>query len=194
MFIRLADKNDIPRILAIYAPYVEGTCTSFEYTVPTLAEFTARFETYTARFPWLVWEEQGQVLGYAYGSAPFSRAAYQWCCEMSIYLCPEAQGRGIGKKLYETLEAILFAQGFRRIYAVITSENGGSVAFHEKLGFRTVAVFPGCGVKFGKILGTVWMEKTAQSVDIPSEPPVPFPEIVKNARLFPWILDKLSLS
>ena len=92
--IRLAAHADLPAILAIYAPYVENTTYTFEYDVPTLESFTARFDAITAQFPWLVWEDDGRVLGYAYGSAPFERAAYQWCAEVSIYLAPEIQGKG----------------------------------------------------------------------------------------------------
>ena len=98
MSIRQATVQDVPRILEIYGPYVKNTAISFEYTVPTIEDFTRRFLDITAQFPWLVWEENGVVLGYAYGSRPFERAAYQWSAEASIYLCPEACGKGIGKK------------------------------------------------------------------------------------------------
>ena len=107
MSIRLATKQDVPRILEIYAPYIENTAISFEYTVPSLEEFTQRFLDITAQFPWLVWEENGTILGYAYGSRPFKRTAYQWSAEASIYLCPEARGQGIGRKLYAALEQLL---------------------------------------------------------------------------------------
>ena len=105
--LRIATEKDVPAILDIYGPYVLNTTASFEYTVPTEAEFLARFRDITAQFPWLVWEEQGRILGYAYGSAPYTRAAYSWCAEPSIYLREEARGRGIGRKLYGALEAIL---------------------------------------------------------------------------------------
>ena len=130
MSIRLAAETDLPRILAIYAPYVEHTTISFEYTPPTPDEFRQRFLKITARFPWLVWEEQGEILGYAYACAPFERAAYQWCCEPSIYLRPDAQGRGIGRKLYTALEELMKLQGYRNVYAIITAANETSVAFH----------------------------------------------------------------
>ena len=84
--IRFAAESDVPAMLAIYAPYVRNTAYTFEYTVPTDAEFTARFLSYTRQCPWLVWEEDGAVLGYAYGSLPFERAAYAWCAEVSVYL------------------------------------------------------------------------------------------------------------
>ena len=82
--IRIATEKDIPQILAIYGPYVEDTTVSFEYTVPTEEAFLERFRGITAQFPWLVWEEDGKVLGYAYGSPPYARAAYGWCAEPSV--------------------------------------------------------------------------------------------------------------
>lgn len=194
MAIRFARETDIPAILAIYGPYVENTAYSFEYTVPTLEEFTARFRTYTAQFPWLVWEEQGQVLGYAYGSAPFTRAAYGWCAEISVYLCPQAQGRGIGKSLCRVLEEIIFMQGYRVIYSLITTDNTGSVAFHKKLGYQAVAVLPDCGIKFGRQLGIVYMEKRSKTVVLPKAPPLSCNEVVKSDSIFQEILVKLSLS
>ena len=180
--IRIATEKDIPQMLAIYAPYVENTTYSFEYTVPTLQEFTGRFLKYTAQCPWLVWEEDGRVLGYAYGSLPFERSAYAWCAEVSIYLSPQAQGRGVGRRLYAAVEEILWRQGYRIIYALITTENEGSLRFHEKVGYTYCARFPDCGIKFGRSLGVVWMEKKAKSVEIPSSPPVSWREIVETDR------------
>ena len=182
--IRFATKEDLPQILAIYAPYVTNTTASFEYEPPTLAQFTRRFEAITAQFPWLVWEEGGVICGYAYGSAPFERAAYRWCAEPSIYLAPEAQGRGIGRRLYTVLEDILQRQGYRQLYAIITSENEASLAFHARMGYRRLADFPGCGFKHGKHLGITWMEKRAESVDYPNSFPVAWFQIVDNSQKF----------
>ena len=134
--IRLATQADIPAILAVYAPYVENTTYTFEYDVPTLDAFTARFAAITAQFPWLVWEENGQVLGYAYAGAPWERAAYRWCAEVSIYLAPCIHRRGIGRALYQRLEQILQRQGYRVVYALITSENQPSLEFHQKMGIK----------------------------------------------------------
>lgn len=192
--IRAADAADVPAMLEIYAPYVKNTCYTFEYEVPTVEEFTRRVQQTLEQFPWLVWEEDGKVLGYAYGGAKFSRAAYRWCAEISIYLAPQVQGKGVGKRLYDVLESILFAQGYRILYAVITSENTGSVAFHEKRGYRLRAELPGCGIKFGRELGTFWMEKRSNSVEIPTEFPAPWLSIVKNDGKFQEILDKMTLS
>ena len=177
--IRLATQEDIPAILDIYGPYVLHTAISFEYTVPTPEEFTRRFLSYTAQFPWLVWEEEGEILGYAYGSAPFSRAAYQWCAEASAYIAPQAHRRGIGTKLYRALEQLLFLQGYQVIYCLVTTDNPGSVAFHEKLGYRIIARMPDCGIKF---------------VEIPSKPPVSIEGIVKTDRNLQEVLSKMTLS
>lgn len=192
--IRLATPNDIPSILAIYGPYVLNTPYSFEYTVPSEEAFRQRFTAITEKFPWLVWEEKGEVLGYAYASLPFQRAAYAWCCEVSIYLSPKIHGKGIGRKLYAALEALLFRQGYRVIYSVITSENQHSVDFHAKVGYRFVAELPNCGFKFGRWLGIIWMEKRLVSVKNPVSAPTPWKEFVKNDENFLQFLDTVSLS
>ena len=192
--IRFATKEDLPQILAIYAPYVTNTTASFEYEVPTEEEFTRRFETITAQFPWLVWEEDGQILGYAYGSAPFERAAYRWCAEPSIYLAPEAQGRGIARRLYAALEKLLKIQGYQVLYALITAENTRSIRFHQKLGYTLQGDFPDCGFKFGRWLGLVWMEKRLKIVHSPSGFPKAYSAIVQDGESFSNILDSLSLS
>lgn len=192
--IRIATEADIPQMLAIYTPYVENTAFSFEYTPPTLEGFSRRFSKYTAQCPWLVWEEDGRVAGYAYGSLPFERAAYAWCAEISIYLCPEVQGKGIGRKLYSAVEEILWRQGYRIIYALITTENEGSLRFHEKVGYTYCAQFDDCGIKFGRSLGVVWMKKKADFVELPTAFPVPWRSIVENNRKLLDVLASLTLS
>ena len=191
--IRIAEERDVPEILSIYAPYVLNTTCTFEYDVPTEDEFLDRFRGITARFPWIVWEEDGRILGYAYGSAPFERAAYRWSCESSVYLRPEARGRGIGRALYTALEKILTFQGFLRNYAIITSENLDSLAFHKALGYRTAAELPGCAYKFGRRLGIVWMEKDLNLSENPKNFPDMWPFVRQDAQKFVNILDILSL-
>ena len=192
--IRIATEADVPEILAIYAPYILTTTHTFEYEVPTEAAFLARFRTITERFPWLVWEEDGQILGYAYGSAPFERAAFRWTAEDSVYLRPEAEGKGIGARLCNVLEAILAYQGYRKIYAIITSENAHSLRFHRKLGYKTLAEFPECGFKFGRWLGVTWLDKELKSVDSPSSFPIEWSAIMQDGQRFSDILGILSLS
>ncbi len=194
MAIRIATAEDIPAILDIYRPYVENTAVSFEYEAPSLEAFTQRFFSYTRQFPWLIWEEKGEILGYAYAAAPFERAAFSWCAEPSIYLKEEARRQKIGTKLYDCLEKILFCQGYEVLYALITTENPASIAFHQARGYRTVGVLQNCGIKFSRRVGIVWMEKTAACDDIPKEMPTPFEEIVRNDRNFVCNLLNLSIS
>lgn len=192
--LRIAEERDVPEMLAVYAPYILTTTASFEYEVPSREEFFLRFRKITAQFPWLVWEEDGVILGYAYGSAPFERAAYSWCSEASIYLRPEARGKGIGQKLYGALEAILARQGYQLVYAIITSENAASVAFHSKMGYKPVAELPFCGYKFNRWLGVIWMEKRLNPVENVSNFPESWLSIRHNDKKFSHILDILSLS
>ena len=175
--IRVATVDDIPAILNIYAPYIETSTATFEYDVPCLRSFTQRFLGIIEKYPWLVWEENGEILGYAYASAPYERAAFSWCAEPSVYLKPEAQGRGIGKALYSKLEEILKKQGYQVLYALITDENTASIRFHERCGYVQKVHFPDCGFKFGKWLGLVWMEKRLTSVTMPNSTPTRFVDI-----------------
>ena len=177
MSVRMATLADVPEILEIYAPYVRDTAISFEYTVPTLEAFTLRFQGITAQFPWLVWEEEGRLCGYAYGSLPFERAAYQWCAEASVYLRPEARGKGIGRALYAALEELLKLQGYGKVYAIITTANEPSLAFHRQVGYHFTAEMPNCGFKHGQWYGTVWMEKPLNFLEFPEKAPVSIGQI-----------------
>ena len=191
--IRPATEKDVPQMLAIYAPYVENTTVSFEYEAPSEAAFLQRFRDITAQFPWLVWEEDEKILGYAYGSPPYSRAAYSWCAEPSIYLLPEAQGKGIGRKLYAVLEEILAQQGYQVLYALITAENTASLSFHKKTGYETKVEFSNCGYKFNRWLGLVWMEKRINPAQSPEGFPTPWSVIVQDVKRISNILDNLSI-
>lgn len=192
--IRIAEKKDIPAILAIYAPYVEHTTISFEYTVPTLEEFTARFEAITKQYPWLVWEENGEILGYCYASAAYTRAAYAWTCEPSIYLREDVRGRGMGRRFYEALEKILVYQGYQLSFALITQENKASLSFHEAMGYKIKVFYEDIGFKHGRWLGLAWMEKRLKSVEIPANPPMSWEDIMQDEQRKSYILGILSLS
>lgn len=160
MTIRDARRSDVPAMLAIYAPFVEHTAVSFEYDVPTEAEFARRLEEHQAAFPWLVCEENGSVMGYAYAGRAFERAAYGWNAEISCYLAPELRGRGVGRRLYARIEEILTRLGYYKLFAVVTSANAPSVAFHRALGFRDAACFRNVGYKQGGWYDVLWLEKT----------------------------------
>lgn len=192
--IRIATEADVAAILDIYAPYILTSTATFEYDVPSESAFLDRFRKITAQFPWLVWEEQGTILGYAYASAPYERVAFSWCAEPSVYLRKEALGQGIGKELYSVLEKILEIQGYQVLYALITAENQTSIRFHEKCGYTFRIHFPACGFKFNRWLGLIWMEKRLKTVEIPSKTPTPWSALRQDVQRFSYILDNLSLS
>lgn len=159
MTIRFARLEDAAGILDIYAPYIRETAITYEYEVPSLQDFTARVEKIAARYPYLVCEEDGEILGYAYASEYRTRAAFQWDTELSIYLRQDLQGRGIGRMLYDRLLPMLTVQGFQKAYASISVPNPSSVAFHRAYGFREVACFEHVGYKLGSWRDLLWMEK-----------------------------------
>ncbi len=169
--IRTATLQDVPAILEIYRPYILETAYTFEYEVPSLEAFEQRFLTISREFPWLVWEDGGEVLGYAYAERPFARAAYQWDADLAIYLRRDCRGKGLGRKLYEQVEDILYRQGYHVLYAVVTSANLDSCRFHEAMGYEKTAEFTRCGWKFGQWYGTIWYEKRLQEGE-PQHPPV----------------------
>ena len=192
--IRIATEKDVPAILDIYAPYILTSTATFEYDVPCQRSFLQRFYDITAQFPWLVWEEGGEILGYAYASKPYTRAAFSWCAEPSVYLKPEARGKGIAAKLYAALETLLQMQGYQVLYALITDENAASIRFHEKTGYRHCVTFSNCGFKFNRWLGLIWMEKRLTSVITPKNFPTSFGTICQEVQRICDILDSLSLS
>ncbi len=192
--LRIAKREDVRAMCAIYGEYVKTTTATFEYDPPTEEEFLRRFETYTKQFPWLVWEEDGRVLGYAYAAPPYPRSAYRWCAEPTIYLAPEAREKGIGPRLYTLLERILTAQGYQVMYALVCDENAPSIHFHGKMGYEKQAHFPNCGFKFGRWLGLYWMEKRLSDVIIPNGFPVPWTSIVQDGEMFDGFLEDLFIS
>ena len=164
--VRGARPEDAARLLEIYAYYVRETAITFEYDVPTLEEFRGRMRGTARRYPYLVIEEDGRALGYAYAGAFVGRAAYDWSCETTIYIDPAARRRGLGGRLYGALEARLREMGILNLYACIgypEAEDAyltrNSAEFHAHLGFTTVGEFRKCGYKFGRWYGMIWMEK-----------------------------------
>ncbi|MBO5525899.1 MAG: N-acetyltransferase [Clostridia bacterium] len=157
--IRDAKREDLPGILEIYAPYVTESTVSFEYEVPSLKAFEERFERITAFYPWLVCEIDGKVVGYAYLSRAFERKAYRFMADLSVYVDLGERGKGYGRALVEKIEEIAKKQRLCAIYAIVTEENGASKAFHEKMGYERMAIFPQSGYKFGKWLSVLWYRK-----------------------------------
>ena len=185
--IREAMAADVPGMLAIYEYYVKETAVSFEYTVPTVEEFTRRLEEHKEVYPWLVWEEAGQILGYAYAGRAFERAAYSWNAEISCYL--KVRGKGMGRKLYGIIEEILRLQGVRKVYAVVTSANEPSVAFHKAVGYQEVLTYKDVGYKFGSWYDVIWLEKQLSPLGAPEEFPVTWKD-KKIANILKKVLDK----
>lgn len=168
--IRLARQADVDDLLAIYAPYLSTTVT-FEYVLPSREEFSRRIADVQARFPYLVLEEDGQPVGYAYAHPLGQRAAYQWSGELSIYLSPAAAGKGGGQPLYLALMELLRLQGMRTVYGVVTHPNPASEAFHAAMGFRLLGTQHNSGYKNGRWLDVALYEKPLS--DYPDAPPVP---------------------
>jgi phosphinothricin acetyltransferase len=165
--IRQATLADAHRLLEIYAPYVEETAISFEYVAPSVKEFQRRISTIMQRYPYLVAEENGMVIGYAYASAFKEREAFRMTVETSVYVDTCCKQKGIGRQLYSALGECLRANGIQSMCACIAYTNeaddpylpDGSIAFHERLGFHKVAHFHRCGWKFSRWYDIVWMEK-----------------------------------
>lgn len=184
VIIRTARPEDASALLDIYAPYVVNTAISFEYEVPSIEEFQARMKNILQKYPWLVAEKDGELLGYAYTHAFVGRAAYDHSAETTIYLKQNRTKIGIGKRLYLTLEEISNAQNIYSLNACIgypeTEDEHltmNSIRFHEHMGYRFVGKFHKCGYKFGTWYDMAWMEKILK--EPPKTPPavIPFPEL-----------------
>ena len=164
--IRAAKRADAQELLELYAPYVEKTAITFEVTVPSVEEFAGRILQTLQRYPYIVAEENHEILGYAY-TGPFKeRAAYDWAVETSIYVKMGRTRGGIGKMLYTSLEETSRRQHILNMNACIASPvvedeylTRNSIDFHEHLGYALVGTFHQCGFKFGRWYDMVWMEK-----------------------------------
>jgi phosphinothricin acetyltransferase len=167
--------RDAVACAAIYAPFVRETAVSFEDQPPDAAELRRRMEQISARYPWLVAEEHGEVVGFAYASAHRERAAYRWAADVTVYIGPDHHRRGIGRSLYSALFELLGAQGVRMACAGITLPNPASVALHEKLGFQPVGVYRRIGWKFGAWHDVAWYQRelAAGGGEPPAEPGKP---------------------
>ena len=166
MLIRSAATEDADRLLEIYSYYVENTAISFEYETPSLEEFRGRISHTLEKYPYLVAEENGVIQGYAYAGVFKGRAAYDHCCEVTIYLDRDSKGKGYGRALYEALEDALKKQGILNLYACIGDPivedeylTKDSEKFHQHMGYTKVGEFHKCGYKFGRWYNMIWMEK-----------------------------------
>jgi L-amino acid N-acyltransferase YncA len=162
MRVRDATPDDLPAITAIYGHHVLHSTGTFEETPPDATEMAARIgRVQDAGYPWLVAEdEDGAVLGFGY-CAPFRpRAAYRHTAEDSVYVRDDIRGQGVGKALVAEVLARAEAMGIRQMVAVIgDAENVGSIGLHISLGFRQVGVLKAVGMKFGRWVDVVQMQR-----------------------------------
>jgi L-amino acid N-acyltransferase YncA len=169
--IRDATALDAAACAAIYAPYVTDTAITFESEPPPSAEMAQRIETSARTHAWLVLEEDGRVVGYAYGHPMHERAAYRWSCEVSVYLEVGRRRTGAGRALYEVLLARLAERGYRVAFAGMTLPNDASVGLHRAMGFERVGVTRRIGWKHGAWHDVAWAQRPiGAEVDPPAEP------------------------
>jgi len=165
--VRDASQRDAAACAAIYAPYVADTAITFETHPPSSADMAERIAAASRRHAWLVLEDQGRVVGYAYGAPFHPRAAYRWACEVSVYLEFGRRRTGGGRTLYNALLPRLVDRGFRIAVAGMTLPNDASVGLHRAMGFEHVGTYRRIGFKHD----VAWTQRAlASGEDPPREP------------------------
>ena len=166
MTVEKVTLEDAEELLQIYAPYVKETAISFEYEVPSVEEFADRIRHISSCYPYIKAVENGKILGYAYAGSFKGRKAYDWSVETTIYVRQNCKRQGVGRRLYETLEAALKSMGILNMNACIASPatedehlTDDSYHFHRQMGFTLVGRFHKSGYKFGTWYDMIWMEK-----------------------------------
>jgi L-amino acid N-acyltransferase YncA len=183
--VRLADpQRDAAATAAIYRPLVEKSHTSFEAVAPDAVEMASRIERTLRIHPWLVAEDAGSVVGYAYAAPHRERAAYRWSVDVSVYLHEEARGRGIGRRLYDRLLPIIGDQGYANVYAGIALPNPASEALHRSVGMELIGIYRQVGFKFGKWWDVAWYGMRLPTAKPEPHEPIPF-AVLRARRPFP---------
>lgn len=157
--VRPATEMDAAACAAIYAPYVTDTAVSFETEPPSAEEMADRIASASVNHAWLVLEEAGVVVGYAYGIPFRDRAAYRWTCEVSVYMQMGRRRTGGGRALYEALLARLAERGYHLAVAGMTLPNEASVGLHRALGFEPVGTYREVGFKHGRWHDVAWVQR-----------------------------------
>jgi len=169
--VREASELDAEACAAVYAPYVTDTVISFESEPPTPAQMAERIAAAVRTHAWVVLEDGGRVVGYAYGGPHQTRPAYRWACEVSIYIEPGRRRTGGGRALYEALFARLGERGYRMVVAGMTLPNDASVGLHTAMGFEPVGVYRRIGFKHGAWRDVAWVQRAIGTErDPPAEP------------------------
>ena len=174
MHIRLASANDADGIRAVYAPFVD-TPVTFEEEVPSCETYRERIVRICEKYPCLVAEEDGRIVGFAYAHELRERIAFQWNAELSVYLAPAAQGQGTGSRLYAALIELLRLTGMKAVYGVVTSPNAASERLHHAFGFALMGVQPHAGFTCGAWHDVSWYVREIAPFEDAPAPPVPFP-------------------
>ncbi len=159
MHIRSCTTGDAPAICAIYNHYIENTVITFEEISLTVAQMRERIETYMQLYPWLICEDAGEIIGYAYASKWKDRSAYKHTAEVTVYLHHDHLGKGGGRKLYQALFDQLASQNTHVLLACIAVPNAASEKLHEQFGFTKVAHFAEVGFKSNRWLDVGYWQK-----------------------------------
>ena len=186
--IRSVRPEDAKQILDIYAPIIENSHWSFELEVPSEKAFRERINNISSAFPYLIIEQEGRVVGYAYATRLRERAAYIPSVETSIYLHPDVHGKGLGRSLYGTLIKVLELAGYSQFYAGASLPNAVSAAFHERVGFKPVGIWPKVGYKFGQWWDVGWWHR--ERIDPITDPMIVMP--IEELRSDPRLIELLS--
>lgn len=176
MTLRFAAPEDSQALLDIYGQFIQTPVTG-EYVLPSPAEFARRIRETLPVYPYLVLEEEGIPVGYAYAHRLGERAAYQWNAELSVYLDRTCTGRGLGRRLYRALMDLLRLQGVKTVYGVVTHPNPASEGLHRSLGFRLLGFHQNTGYKDGAWYDVAWFEKGIAPYDPDPRPVVPIAQI-----------------
>ncbi len=162
--IRKIRENDIAACLGWYNYYIRESTATFETEELSLEAFRDRVMQVTQKYPWLVLEEEGQLVGYVYLSQFMPRSAYDWSADISLYLDPAKRGHGYGKQLMEAIIHTAEAEGYRNLISVVTSENTASVHLHGSFGFTRAGEYRNFGYKFGR-----WLSVTVFTLALNAE-------------------------
>jgi phosphinothricin acetyltransferase len=181
--IRIAHAQDADAIHAIYAPTITDSVITFETELPGVEAMRQRVQTRLQDYPWLVWEDAGQVLGYAYAGRFRERAAYDWIAETSVYVHAQARRRGIARRLYEALLATMALQGINQAVGVITLPGEASLALHGALGFYPAGIWHKAGYKLGQWWDVGVWQKELQAVRNPPPAVIPFANLAGTPAL-----------
>lgn len=180
MTLRFAVPQDAAALVRIYAQYIDTDIT-FEYALPSVEEFAERIRAFSRVYPYLVCEDAGRAVGYAYAHRLQERAAYQWNAELSVYLDRGACARGLGRRLYAVLLELLRMQGVKTAYGIVTCPNMPSERLHEAMGFSRAALLRSTGYKNGAWHDVAYFEKALAPYETDPAPVIPIGALPQDA-------------